>query len=170
MMDISLPPDGVPDTSHAYYFSAKFQARRINKMAKPKNELFLESNPVGALLDAAALLRFEHLLRHPIEFFQHDGLAAHSGHEGENQGALLTFVERRNSFRIERTAAAHTAEAHVGFNHADNLELAERFLDLLGRVRTNCAQPHQANFRAAFTHVLDRVTRRNSVRTLQEED
>src|ERR1700722_7473861 len=124
MMDISLPPDGVPETLHAYYFSAKFQARRINKMATPKNELLLESNPVGALLDAAALLRFEHLLRHPIKFFQHDGLAAHSSHERENQRALLAFVKCRDSFRIERTAAAHTAEAHVGFNHSDNLEFA----------------------------------------------
>jgi hypothetical protein len=68
MIDISLPPDGGPEHSHQGYFSAKIPGRRINKMATPKIELFLESNPMGALLDAAALLCFQHFLRHPVKF------------------------------------------------------------------------------------------------------
>ena len=73
MMDISLPPDGGPEPLHQGYFSANPQGRRINnkcgyKMATPENELLLKSNPMRALLDAAALLRFQHFLRHPIKF------------------------------------------------------------------------------------------------------
>src|SRR6202035_2880510 len=103
--------------SRMHYITDR-EARRNNCFTA----LFFESNPMRTLLDFAAFLRFQHLLGHPVEFLQHDSLAAHSSHEGENQRTLLTLVERGNSLSIERPATAHTAESHVGFNDADHLE------------------------------------------------
>ena len=47
-----------------------------------------------ALLDAPALLCFEHLLGHPVELLQHDRLAAHAGHERNHQRTLLALHNR----------------------------------------------------------------------------
>src|ERR1700733_9718996 len=78
---------------------------------RSKPSLLLEPDPMCTLLDAPTLLRFEHLLRHPVTFLKHDGLAAHSGHERIPHRALLALVQRRASFRVQRTAAADAAQS-----------------------------------------------------------
>src|SRR6267142_4636612 len=70
--------------------------------------LLFESDPMRTFLDLTAFLRFQHLLRHPVEFLQYDRLAAHPRHERENERTLLTFIESRADLRVERAAAAHT--------------------------------------------------------------
>src|SRR6267378_2189204 len=59
--------------------------------------LFLEPYPVRALFDRAALLRVEHLVRHPVELFQHDRFAAHAGHERQEDRKST----RLNSSHVE---------------------------------------------------------------------
>src|SRR5215471_14995686 len=121
--------------------------------------LFLEPYPVRSLLDPAALLRLDHLVRHPIELFEHDRLAAHAGHERDDDRPLRALVERAADLGVERAAAADAAEPHVRFDDADDLELAERLHDAVGRIRTDGPQPHHADLRATLAHVLDRVAR-----------
>src|SRR5258705_9287701 len=111
-----------------------------------------------AFFDFPALLRLDHFLGHPIELFQHNRLATHSGHEREDERTLWAFVERRAHLGVERAAAAHAAEPHVGFDHAYHLEFAEDVLDALGRVGPDRPQPNEADLRAAVTHVPNRVT------------
>src|ERR1700758_424066 len=136
----------------------------------PSLPLFLEADPVSALFDLAAILGLDHFLGHPIEFLQHDGLAAHSGHEGDHQRTLRALVQSRGSFGIERTAAADAAEPHVGFDDADNFEPAERFTNAICGIRPDGAQTNHADFHAFFSHVVYGETRGDGVAALEEED
>src|SRR5579872_7424091 len=176
MTAMVAPPDGRPEARHLVYFSANSPGRPIKlvydflKTLLSRSSLFLEPDPMGALGNAAALLRFEHFLRHPVEFLEHDRLAAHSGHEGHDQRTFLAFVQRPADFGVQRAAAADAAEAHVRLDYPDDFELAENFVHAVGGVRTDGAQAHQADFRAALAHVFDRVARGYTVRALQEKD
>src|ERR1700722_9160429 len=84
--------------------------------------LMFESHPMRALFDLSALLYFQHFLRHPVKFLQHDGLAAHSSHKREHQRLMLALIESRADLRVQHAAAAWAAETHVGLNHADHFE------------------------------------------------
>src|SRR5438445_153134 len=79
----------------------------------------------------------EHFLRHPIELFENNRLAAHSGHERHHQRPRSSLVQRRAHLCVQHAAAAHAAEAHVGLDNADDLEPAQHVLDALGRIRAD---------------------------------
>src|SRR3984893_17606676 len=97
------------------------------------------------LFDGAALLRFDHLLRHPVKFLQHNRLATHSSHERDDKWALLTLVERRADLSIQRTSTAHAAETHVGLDNANHLELTESILHAIGWVGPDDGQPSEGD-------------------------
>src|SRR5258705_11609687 len=149
-----------------------FQALQIRNSADgtTRPSLLFEAYPVGAFFDLATLLGFDHFLRHPVELFQDNGLAAHSGHEGHDQWTLWAFIEGRSRFGVERTAAADAAEPHVGFDDTDNFEPAERFANALRRIRPNGAQTDHADFHAFLPHVVDGETRGDGVAALEEEN
>src|SRR5580692_13026027 len=121
------------------------------------------------LFDLSAFLSFRHLLRHPVEFLQNDGLATHSGHERKNQRAFRALVECRANLTIQHAAAAYAAEPHIRFNHTDHLKFAEHVLYAIGRIRPDGAQPDHADFEALIAHMLNRKTRSHPVTALQEK-
>src|SRR5215471_18121066 len=98
------------------------------------SEIAFESHPVGPLLDAAALLRLDHLFGHPIELFQDNRLATHARHERYHQRARRALIECRAGFRIQNTATADAAQTHVGLDHAHDPEPTQDILDPFGRV------------------------------------
>src|ERR1017187_3236701 len=163
MVAISIPPDGTlhgPCTSMSY---ADYSIRG-NLL------LLLKSNPMRALFDFAALLYCQHFLGHPIKFLQHDRLATHARHERKHERALIAFVESGADLGIERAAAAHAAQSHVGLDHAHHFELAENLAHALGGVGPDGAQPHQTDLQTLIAHVLNGESRRHRVRALQEKD
>src|SRR5258705_4466727 len=149
-----------------------FQALQIRNSADgtTRPSLLFEAYPVGAFFDLATLLGFDHFLRHPVELLQDNGLATHPGHEGHDQWTLWAFIEGRSRFGVERTAAADAAEAHVGFDDADNFEPAERFANAIRRIRPNGAQTDHADFHAFLPHVVDGETSGDGVAALEEEN
>src|SRR4029450_10728180 len=82
---------------------------------------------------------------------------AHAGHEREEERPLRALVERGACFGVERPAAADAAEPHVGLDHADHLEPAERFHDAIGGVGADGLEPHHADLYAAGAHVGEGV-------------
>src|ERR1700682_2730773 len=106
MFPIPVPPEGRSKRTCATTIVVRTaNVRRTNSLmgfgSSPRPiTLLFESDPMRALFDFSAFLRFKHLLRHPVEFFQHDRLAAHSSHEREDQRALLAFVERRADLSV----------------------------------------------------------------------
>src|SRR5215469_6887517 len=134
-----------------------------------KATLFLKSDPMRALFDFPTFLRRKHLLSHPIEFLQHGGLSAHSGHERHDQGTLGAFVESPADFGIERAPAAHATQSHVGFDHADNFELTENLVHAIGGVGPDRAQSHHSDVHALLAQVLNRETRGHRMPALDEE-
>src|SRR6266568_1721127 len=132
--------------------------------------LLFESDPVRALFDFPAFLRFRHFLGHPVKFLQYNGLAAHTSHERDDERMLWAFVESRTSLSIERSAAAYAAESHVRLDHADHFELTENLVHAIGRVRPDGSQPYETNLRALIAQVSNGVPRRHRVTALHEKD
>src|ERR1700730_17486315 len=132
--------------------------------------LLFESHPMRTLFDCPALLRFDHLLSHPVEFLQYDRLAAHSSHERDDQWRWFALEERRAALGVYGAAATHAAESHVGFDHAHHFEFAEGIPDLIGWVRPDGSQPYHADLCAAITHVPNCVTRRHRMAALYKKD
>src|SRR5580704_935190 len=120
-----------------------YVVRTLFRVAVTKSFLLFESNPMRALFDLSTFLGIHHLLSHPIEFFQHDGLATHTGHERDHQRALLALVQSRSGFAIENASAADAAQSHIGFDHADYFELAEDVFHAVGRVWPDGSQPNE---------------------------
>src|SRR5262245_11023642 len=110
-----------------------------------------------AFLDLATLLRFQHLLRHPVELLEDDRLAAESGHEGKQQWPLGGLIQSARHLGVENASAADRAQTEVRLYDADDLESAQHVTDTVGRERTNRPQPHHADLRPAVAHVLDGV-------------
>src|ERR1700752_3712340 len=116
---MSVPPNGRSNRTCASMIIVR-TARSAVKIA-----LLFESDPVCALFDFAAFLRFQHLLGHPVKFLKHDGFSAHSCHERKDQRAFWTLIKSRGSLGVQRAATAHAAESHVGFDDANYFEFAE---------------------------------------------
>src|SRR5271156_2272507 len=134
------------------------------------NSLLFESYPMGALFYFAAFLRLHHFFGHPIKLFEDDRLAAHACHERYNQRTLVTLVESGADVGVKYSAAARTAQTHVGFDYAHHFELAEDLAHALGRIGPDRPQANQADLQALGAHVLYGKTRGHGVAALHEKD
>src|SRR5215469_1323105 len=157
---MSGPMDPVPPLSNC----------KLSGATKTKTTLLLKSDPMRALFDFPTFLRRKHLLGHPIEFLQHDGLSPHNRHKRHDEGRLGAFIESRADLGIERASAAHAAESHVGFDHSNNLELTENFVHAIGGVGPDRTQSNHTDLYALLAQVLNRETRGHRMPALDEEN